>query len=123
MCMWVGSFVKLPSADSDAYTEAVDRFRSLCEGRKLVANIDHREGQLLHLRLIDPSDPAAETDPLAACINIDLLREGLAFIDRKGCKYISAYPPAITKRFQDATLAAKRDHVGVFQFGDVEEDD
>lgn len=115
--------MKLASPESDYFTEATERFRALCEGRKLIANIDHREGQLLHLRLIDPSDPTARTDPLAACINIDLLREGLASIDRKGCKYLAAYPPNTTKRFQDAVLLAKRDHQGIFEFGDIEEDD
>ncbi len=50
-------------------------------GRKLVANIDQREGILLHLRLIDPSDPNARTIPLA-CLNADLVREGLATVDK-----------------------------------------
>jgi staphylococcal nuclease domain-containing protein 1 len=45
------------------------------QGRKLVANVDQREGNLLHLRLIDPSDPNAADDPLA-CLNADLVREG-----------------------------------------------
>lgn len=77
----------------------------------------------MHLRLIDPSDPAAGSDPLAACINVDLVREGLASIDRKGCKYILAYPESVTQRFRDALLSAKRDHAGIFEFGDIEEDD
>ncbi|PCH43541.1 hypothetical protein WOLCODRAFT_164527 [Wolfiporia cocos MD-104 SS10] len=114
------SFVKLAAPESDYYTEAVDRFRSLCEDHKLIANIDHREGSLLHLRLIDPADPAAKTDPLAS-INASLLRDGYATIDRKGCKYLSAYPD-ILKRLQDATNAAKRDRAGMFEFGDIEED-
>lgn len=107
--------------DSEYHVEAVDRFRSLCEGRKLIANIDHREGPLLHLRLIDPSDPAAEEDPYA-CINVSLVREGLASIDRKGCKYLQSYPPVL-KRLRQAIDAAKRDRYGMFEFGDVEEDD
>jgi staphylococcal nuclease domain-containing protein 1 len=41
----------------------------------LIANVDQREGQLLHLRLIDPSDPQVASDPLA-CLNADLLRDG-----------------------------------------------
>ncbi|KAH7888601.1 hypothetical protein F5I97DRAFT_1853998 [Phlebopus sp. FC_14] len=114
------SFMKLPSADSDHYADAIDRFRALCEGRKLVANIDHKESNLLHLRLIDPTDPAAAEDPFA-CINTDMLREGLASID-KGCRYLSAYPQ-VTKRLLDAVAGAKRDRLGMFEYGDVEEDD
>ncbi|KAI0365623.1 transcription factor [Pilatotrama ljubarskyi] len=115
------SFVKLVAPESEYHDEAVDRFRALCEGRKLVANIDHKEGQLLHLRLIDPSDPAVAQDPYA-CINVDLVREGLATIDKKGCKYLSAYP-AMVKKLQEALTTAKRDRAGMFEFGDIEEDD
>ncbi|KAF9237524.1 hypothetical protein BU15DRAFT_88689 [Melanogaster broomeanus] len=115
------SFVKLADPDSDYYQEALERFRSLCEGRKLIANIDHKEGNLLHLRLIDPADPAATQD-LLACINADLLREGLASIDRKNCRYLTAYPQLV-KHLQESVLGAKRDRFGMFEFGDVEEDE
>ncbi|KAF9465009.1 hypothetical protein BDZ94DRAFT_1281658 [Collybia nuda] len=115
------SFVKLVGPESDYHEEAVDRFRSLCEGRKLVANIDHKEGSLLHLRLMDPADPAAAHDPLA-CINADLLGEGLASIDRKNCRYLGSYPQVV-KKLQDSVLLAKRNRSGMFEFGDVEEDE
>jgi staphylococcal nuclease domain-containing protein 1 len=113
--------VKLVDEESEYHVEAVDRFRSLCEGRKLIANIDHKEGSLLHLRLIDPSDAGAAQDPYA-CINVDLVREGLASIDRKGCRYLQAYAPAI-QRIKEAVAQAKRDRAGMFEFGDVEEDE
>ncbi|KAJ7188134.1 hypothetical protein C8R46DRAFT_10891 [Mycena filopes] len=115
------SFVKLVGPESEYYPEAIERFRSLCEGRKLVANIDHKEGPLLHLRLIDPSDPAAAEDPLA-CINADLLHDGVASIDRKNCRYLSAYPQVV-KKLQSAVAEAKKGRSGMFEFGDVEEDE
>ncbi|THH05282.1 hypothetical protein EW145_g4916 [Phellinidium pouzarii] len=115
------SFVKLVDPGSEYYQEAIDRFRSLCEGRKLVANVDYREGALLHLRLIDPTDPNAAEDPLA-CVNIDLVREGLASVDRKGARYLSVYP-TIVKKLQDAVAGAKADRLGMFELGDVEEDE
>ena len=107
--------------ESEYYQEAVDRFRMLCEGRKLVANVDHKEGPLLHLRLIDPSAPNVAEDPLAS-INADLAREGLASLDRKGCKYLKSYP-TVLKKFEGAIKDAKRERLGMFEFGDVEEDD
>lgn len=107
--------------ESEYHAEAIDRFRTLCEGRKLVANIDHKEGSLVHLRLMDPTDPAAQHDPLA-CINADLVREGVAAIDRKNCRYLAAYPHLV-KKLQEAVAGAKRDRLGMFEFGDVEEDD
>ncbi|KAL1745690.1 hypothetical protein HDZ31DRAFT_62896 [Schizophyllum fasciatum] len=115
------SFVKLPAPDSEYHPEAVDRFRALCEGRKLIANIDQREGHLLHLRLIDPTDPQSAEDPLA-CINADLLRDGLATIDRKGCRYINAYPQVL-KKLQQSINLAKRERLGMFEFGDIEDDE
>lgn len=115
------SFIKLAGSDTDYYAEAIDRFRSICEGRKLVANIDCKEGTLLHLRLIDPSNPSATSDPLA-CVNADLVSEGLALIDRKGCKYLSSYPQVV-KKLESSVMEAKRDRAGMFEFGDVEEDD
>ena len=72
----------------------------------------------MHLRLMDPSDSANEL----ASINADLLREGLASVDRKGCKYLSAYP-AVVKRLQSAVAGAKRERLGMFELGDIEEDD
>jgi staphylococcal nuclease domain-containing protein 1 len=115
------SFVKLADPESEYYQDSIDRFRVLCEGRKLVANIDHKEGQLLHLRLMDGENPASADDPLA-CINADLLSEGLASIDRKGCRYLSSYPNVL-KKLKDSVLVAKRDRAGMFEFGDVEEDE
>lgn len=115
------SFIRLVASESEYHADAVQRFRQLCEGRKLVANIDYKEGAMLHLRLIDPNDPVATQDPLA-CINADLLREGLASIDRKGCKYLGAYPHIMSK-LQIAVAEAKRDRAGMFEFGDVEEDE
>lgn len=118
---FLSRFVKFPKSDSDYYTEAVERFRTLCEGRKLIANVDHKEGSILHLRLIDPSDPAAGKDP-NACINADLVAEGLASVDRKGCRYFTAYP-SVAAKLRESIKTAKRDRAGMFEFGDVEESD
>ncbi|ORX39823.1 hypothetical protein BD324DRAFT_615122 [Kockovaella imperatae] len=113
------SFVKVVSKDSEYGPEAWRRFGQLTEGRKLVANVDHREGNLLHLRLIDPSDPNAADDPLA-CLNADMIREGLATLD-KSCRYLAAYPQVVEK-LKQATEGAKADRLGIFEFGDVSED-
>lgn len=66
-------------------------------------------------------DPEQHTDPLAS-VNVDLVREGLATIDRKGCRYLQSYPQVL-KKLQEALQEAKRDRLGIFEFGDVEEDD
>lgn len=87
----------------------------------MVANVDYREGPLLHLRLIDQENPDVANDP-NACINADLVTEGLASIDRKGIKYMNAYPD-VYKKLQGAVAEAKRKRYGMFEFGDVEEDE
>ncbi|KAI0302486.1 transcription factor [Russula brevipes] len=115
------SFVRLVGEESEYRDDAVNRFRQLCDGRKLVANIDHKEGPTLHLRLIDPADPVTADDRLAS-INVDLVREGLASIDRKGCKYLASYPQ-VQEKLQAAVAGAKRDRYGMFELGDVEEDE
>ncbi|CAL1707496.1 unnamed protein product [Somion occarium] len=120
------SFIKFPKEDGEYYADAVERFRQLCGDRKLIANADYKEGSasnpLLHLRLIDPLDPATPQNPLA-CINIDLVREGLASIDKRGCgKYLAAYPQ-IVKKLGEAALGAKRDRLGMYELGDIDEDD
>jgi staphylococcal nuclease domain-containing protein 1 len=115
------SFVKLANPTGEYGEEAITRFKKLCDSRRLVANIDHREGPLLHLRLIDPSDPASAVNP-AACINVELAREGLATLDRKGCKYLKAYP-SLVEKVTTAIKDAKRDRAGMFEFGDIEEDE
>lgn len=61
---------------------------------------------------MDPSDPAAAEDPLA-CINADLLHDGVAAIDRKGCKYLSAYPQVV-KKLQSAVAQAKKERLGIY---------
>lgn len=120
------SFVQPVPREKDLGLEAWTRFQSLTEGRKLVANIDHKEGSLLHLRLIDPTDPNAAEDPLT-CINADLVREGgwrglisqwselivfpaagLATID-KTCRYASAYPQIVKKLQQGEQVRLQGD--------------
>ena len=113
--------MKLVPPESEYHDEAVDRFRALCEGRKLIANVDQKEGQTLHLRLIDPNDVSVQQDSFA-CINAELVSEGLATVDKKGCRYLAAYP-GMAKKLQEAVATAKRDRAGMFEFGDVEEDD
>jgi staphylococcal nuclease domain-containing protein 1 len=120
----IGRFINLVNNGSEYYEEAINRFKASCDGRKLIANVDYKEGNgLLHLRLIDPADPATGNAPGEASINIDLLREGYATIDRKGvsAKYAGSYP-AIMKQLESAVKEAKASRAGIFEYGDIEPD-
>ncbi|CAG7854505.1 Staphylococcal nuclease domain-containing protein 1 AltName: Full=100 kDa coactivator; AltName: Full=EBNA2 coactivator p100; AltName: Full=Tudor domain-containing protein 11; AltName: Full=p100 co-activator [Serendipita indica DSM 11827] len=116
------SFVKLVAPGSEYYDEATERFRALCEGRKLIGNIDYREGSILHLRLIDPSDPASGSGE--ASINADMVREGYASIERKGvvAKYNGNYPN-VMKTLEEALRTAKRERAGMFEYGNVDDEE
>ncbi|CED84878.1 Transcriptional coactivator p100 [Phaffia rhodozyma] len=101
------SFVKLVKPGTEYAEESIFRFRDIAEGRKLIANIDYEEptstnSKLLHLRLIDPADPATARDALAS-VNKDMIREGLGSLDT-------------------TTNLAKRERLGQFEFGDVSEE-
>lgn len=93
---------------------------SLSQDRKLIAIVDHREGHAMHLRLVDPADPSTGSDRLAS-INVDLVREGFAIVERK-LRYASAHPDVV-KRLQEASQEAKRERAGIYEFGDVSPDD
>ena len=99
----------------------MERFKQLCEGRNLAADFDNKEGALLYLRLIDPENLDTANNP-NACINVDLVAEGLASVDRKGCKYPNIYP-GVQKKLQEAVTEAKRRRHGMFEFWGVEEGD
>ncbi|KAG8747170.1 hypothetical protein FRC10_002219 [Ceratobasidium sp. 414] len=114
------SFVKLAGPETEYAEDAIARFRTLAEDRKLVANVDHKDGHILHLRLIDPQDPQSTNDPHAS-INTELVRDGLAMIDRKD-RYLASYP-GMLKALQEATLGAKRDRLGMYELGDIGDDD
>ncbi|GAA5875888.1 hypothetical protein JCM3774_001113 [Rhodotorula dairenensis] len=114
------SFVSLLDWRTEYGDDARARFIELCEGQQLVANIDQRDANLLHLSLFDPNDPAA----LSAhenSINVQLVREGLARIDKRS-RFREAYPNVV-KALELAQQEARRTRAGAYELGDVLEDD
>ena len=80
-----------------------------------MANVGHKGGTLLHLRPIDPSNLDTANDP-NAYINIDLVADGLAPIDGKGCKYLNVYL-GVRKKLEEAVTEAERQRYGIYEFG------
>lgn len=74
----------------------------------------------MHLRLVNPLDPASTSDRLAS-INADLVREGYATVERK-LRYASAHPD-VMKRLQESSLVAKNERSGIYEYGDVSPDE
>ncbi|MBW0476193.1 hypothetical protein O181_015908 [Austropuccinia psidii MF-1] len=113
------SFVKLLGSQSEYGQEAHDRFRSLVEGRTLVANIDYRDptqNGRLHLSLYEPEDSPSVTSSL----NHTLVREGYASIDMRA-PYRNAYPDKYLA-LEEAKMEAKRNRAGAYEFGDAFDD-
>lgn len=81
------SFVDLLPLDNDYGHESLDRFKEICDGRNMVAKVDHKDDNgFLHLRVLDPSDPDSAISP-EYCVNADLIADGLATIDKRAkCK-------------------------------------
>lgn len=80
-----------------------------------LAQVDYREPGIdgrLHLTLYDPADPASRDE--AKSINADLVREGLAFVDRKQSRLLNAYPDAAAS-LKAAHQEARRAHAGALQ--------
>lgn len=107
------SFVLLLGSETEYGAEALERFKDLCEGRQLVANIDHRENNLLHLSLFDPSNSTTSISPESS-INLLLVSEGLARIDKRS-KLREAAPKIA---LEAALVQAKRSRAGAYELGD-----
>ncbi|GAA5833480.1 hypothetical protein JCM9279_001538 [Rhodotorula babjevae] len=115
------SFVSLLDWRVEGYgDEAMDRFRELCEGQQLVANVDERQPHLLSLSLFDPADPNSLASP-GNSLNVQLVREGLARIDRRS-RLRDAYPEVV-KALERAKDEARRSRAGCYELGDILEDD
>ncbi|KAG2180234.1 hypothetical protein INT43_004023 [Umbelopsis isabellina] len=106
------SFVKAPSKDEDYGVEALERLQQLAAGKQLVANVDSRDGGALSLTLFDP----AHSTSADASINYDVVRDGFGHVIAK-TRYAGGNQDII-KSLQDALADAKRERLGMFEFGD-----
>ncbi|KAI8374206.1 uncharacterized protein BYT42DRAFT_575441 [Radiomyces spectabilis] len=106
------SFVKSPAKDEDYGIEAYERFVELAGGKQLVANVDARENGLLCLTLYDPS----LSSNAEASLNLDMVRDGQALVTPK-VRYARGNP--MLKSLEEASEAAKRERLGMFEYGDI----
>ncbi|CAG8535934.1 16494_t:CDS:10 [Racocetra fulgida] len=116
-CEAVLSFLKVPDREADYGGEAYERLRDFVGSKQLVANIDHRDNNVLHLTLYDP----AQSESSDASINAEMVRDGLALVNNKlgyNKKYLN-----MVKKLLEVQEQAKKDRVGMFEYGDVTADD
>ncbi|CAG8729748.1 402_t:CDS:2, partial [Cetraspora pellucida] len=111
------SFLKVPDREADYGGEAYERLRDFVGSKQLVANIDHRDNNVLHLTLYDP----AQSESSDASINAEMVRDGLGLVNNK-LGYIKKYS-SLVKKLLEVQEQAKKDRVGMFEYGDVTADD
>ncbi|KAI9223424.1 hypothetical protein BC828DRAFT_403149 [Blastocladiella britannica] len=131
------SYIKVRPADNEYGAEAVARLRDLTEGKKLIANVDRIVGNLVYVSLFDPATAHQDTaSPIgldfSTSINVDLVAEGLAVIDipapvalRSNTTAVPTGPRApaeFAEYLDEAAQEARRKHLGMWEFGDVDEE-
>ncbi|CAG8450919.1 5228_t:CDS:10 [Acaulospora colombiana] len=111
------SFIKVHERDTDYGEEAYEKFQNIVANKQLVANIDYRERNLLHLTLYNP----AQAQSSEVSINAELVRAGLALVNKK-LPYYKRYPN-LTKKLEESQEEAKKERMGMFEYGDATQDD
>ncbi|ORY95214.1 hypothetical protein BCR43DRAFT_458884 [Syncephalastrum racemosum] len=111
------SFVKAPARDQEYGEESYEHLRSLTGGKQLVANVDAREGNVLCLTLYDPSS----SHSAEASLNLEMVRDGQALVNSK-VRYAGGNQ-SIIQALRDAAEAARRERLGLFEFGDPSMED
>ncbi|ORX49885.1 hypothetical protein DM01DRAFT_1308746 [Hesseltinella vesiculosa] len=110
------SFVRCPGKDAEYGVDCMERFHELTAGRQLVANVDAKENGVLCLTLYDPK----VSTNAEASINLEMVRDGAGLVNTKA-SYAAAYRD-ILRSLQDAQAAAQRERLGMFVYGDIDED-
>ncbi|CAH1757498.1 4726_t:CDS:10 [Entrophospora sp. SA101] len=115
------SFLTVPEREKDYGIEACDRFHDLVGDKKLVANVDYRENQLLHLTLYDqqPSQQSDSSYSIETSINAEMVRDGFAFVNKK-VRYARNNASSI-KKLEELLEGTKKNRLGMFEYGDITE--
>jgi len=113
------SFIEFPPQKNYA-EDAIDFIQQLTAGKQLVANVDYTApDNVLHVTIYDPSRTEHKVEE---SLNAELIDAGMAIVPRKLRPYERAYPDVIEAfRKKQSTAAAER--VGMFEYGDLTEDD
>ncbi|CAJ0903411.1 11706_t:CDS:2, partial [Entrophospora sp. SA101] len=113
------SFLTVPEREKDYGIEACDRFHDLVGDKKLVANVDYRENQLLHLTLYDqqPSQQSDSSYSIETSINAEMVRDGFAFVNKK-VRYARNNASSI-KKLEELLEGTKKNRLGMFEYGDI----
>ncbi|KAF2841098.1 hypothetical protein M501DRAFT_969201 [Patellaria atrata CBS 101060] len=111
------AFIQLPTSPEYA-ADAVDFISQQAAGRQLVANVEATVENVMYITLFDPK----VSSNLDQSVNADVVGEGLAMVPRKLKAWERAAGDALTglrKREEEA----KKERRGMWEYGDLTEDD
>lgn len=115
------SFIKLPpSSPTDYLSEFVDYLKDTIEGQQVVANVDSpASSSPLSVTLFTAKSKGADDSVNSAIIN-----DGYAFVKTAlvGWERLDAWKPVLNS-LKEMEQGARRDHVGVWEYGDAISDE
>ncbi|KAI9251523.1 hypothetical protein BDA99DRAFT_552985 [Phascolomyces articulosus] len=111
------SFVKGPERHEDYGDDSLERLKDLTGGKQLVGIIDARENGALCLTLYDPSNSVSAE----ASLNLEMVRDGMLLVNSK-VRYAAGHQSTI-KSLQEAQESARRERLGLFEYGDPSAED
>ncbi|KAI9494738.1 hypothetical protein BDB00DRAFT_286742 [Zychaea mexicana] len=111
------SFVKGPERNEDYGDESMERLKELTGGKQLVGIIDARDNGVLCLTLYDPSNSSSAE----ASLNLEMVRDGQLLVNSK-VRYAAGHQATI-KTLQEAQESARRERLGLFEYGDPSVED
>ncbi|SPN99950.1 probable 100 kDa protein P100 [Cephalotrichum gorgonifer] len=117
------SFIQLPTA-SHYFSDALGLINEITEGKKLVASfdfVDNREG-LSYVTLYDPSSSSSVPGPLES-VNRDIVASGFAMVPKKlkTWERSKAFETVLAS-LKEVEDNAKRERLGMWEYGDITED-
>jgi len=112
------SLIQLPTA-ANYLADVVDFLRYNASGREMVANVDYISPEgILHVTLFDP-----KTSPdKSASFNAEVIAEGLALVPKK-LKAWERSAQEVLKALKEREAEAKEGRKGIWEYGDLTEDD
>ncbi|KAI7860214.1 hypothetical protein BDC45DRAFT_600942 [Circinella umbellata] len=111
------SFVKGPERHEDYGDDSLERFKDLTGGKQLVGIVDARDNGVLCLTLYDPSSSVSAE----ASLNLEMVRDGMLLVNSK-TRYAAGHQSTI-KSLQEAQETARRERLGLFEYGDPSAED
>ncbi|KAF2085495.1 hypothetical protein K490DRAFT_58641 [Saccharata proteae CBS 121410] len=110
------SFLQLPSAP-EYLRDAISFIGQETAGRQLVANVDHIADGTLYVMLFDPESKTKDQS-----VNADVVGEGLAMVPKK-LKPWERGAPDVLAGLKLREEEAKAERRGMWEYGDLTEDD